>query len=201
MLKNLIVCMVAMICLLTNAQAATLEDSDLGNNGNYLNLDLPKSTQMLLADSNEIISPVFLAAADDQSASKMKMMVEENEAANEYEDRLFTANTVHKWLGIGSVAAALIAAVSPKEEDGTHEHAAKASAALAVGAVATGLVYHNEDISVEGGFKDPDNLHALWAGLGAVGITMAAATGPDSPHATYGSLGAIGMIIGIKYTW
>lgn len=201
MFKNITACMIVMICSISSAQADTLKETNSGERKNYLNLDLSESTGQFLVDNSGIISPVFLAAADDHSSSKMKSMVEADDAANDYEDRIFTANTVHKWLGIGSVAAALIAAISPKEEDGAHEYAAKASAVMGVGAVATGLVYHNEDISMDGGFKDPDNLHALWAGLGAVGIAMAAATGPDSPHATYGSLGAISMIIGIKYTW
>ena len=200
MFKKLIASVIATCCVVSYAQAASLEQDDKQGVQNYLSLELPETTRILPEDRNEIISPVFLAAADNQSSAKMSM-VEENAAANEYEDRLFTANTVHKWLGIGSVVAALVTAVSPKEEDGTHENAAKASAAMALGAVATGLVYHIEDVSMDGGFKDPDNLHALWAGLGAVGIAMAASTGPDSPHATYGSLGAIGMIIGVKYTW
>ena len=200
MYRKLLASISVTLFMFANTQVASAgEQQYLESAPSYLNLQLPESTKYDLARYDEAVSPVFLASADDASSSKMKAMVEEEPV--DYEDRLFTGNTIHKYLGIGSIGAALLAVLSPKEEDGPHEYFAKASAALGVGAVATGLVYHNEDVSLDGGFKDPDNLHALWAGLGAVGIAMAASTGPDSPHATYGSVGAIAMIIGIKYTW
>lgn len=202
MFKYFITSLAAVTCFVASAQAAPNAQENTLEDQGYLNLELPGTAEHSFTKSSEIISPVFLAAADDPSSSKMSAMVSESgEQAIEYEDRIFTANNVHKYLGIGSIGAALLTLLAPKEEDGAHEYLAKTSAVLGVGAVATGLVYHNEDISIDGGFKDPDNLHALWAGLGAVGIAMAASTGPDSPHATYGTLGAIGMIVGIRYTW
>jgi hypothetical protein len=143
-------------------------------------------------------SPLFLASAQEQQ--KPNPLTHEA-AEPEYKDRLFTPNKIHKYLGIGSIGAALLTVLMPKEEDGAHEALAKTSAVLGLGAVATGFGFHYEDLNMKAGFKDPDNLHALWAGLGAVGIAMAASTGPDTPHAAYGSLGAIGMMIGLKYNW
>lgn len=200
MFKNLIASMALACCVFSTAQAASVEQANSEGAHDYLDLQLPETAKTFAADNDEIISPVFLAAADGQSSSKMKAMVESGPAVD-YEDRLFTGNTIHKYLGIGSIAAAVLTALSPKEEDGPHEYFAKTSAVLGVGAVATGLGFHYEDIGMDGGLKDPDNLHALWAGLGAAGIAYAAAIGPDSPHQTFGSVGAIAMIIGVKYTW
>jgi len=159
---------------------------------------LPEST--LVTDFKSYQSSTLLLLASTQQSESSKTSTEGTEKTK-YEDRMFTANKMHKYLGIGSVAAALLTVITPKEEDGAHEILAKTSALLGLGAVGTGFYYHYEDLNKKGGFNDPDNLHALWAGLGALGIAMAAVTGPDVPHATLGSLGAIGMIIGIKYNW
>lgn len=184
----------------THVACAAAVDKEPAANGSYLlNLDLPESARAAAEDRDDTVTPLLIAATDSGSSSGMVTMEEKPEG--KYEDRIFTGNKIHKYLGIGSIGAALLTLIAPKEEDGAHEYLAKTSAVLGVGAVATGLSFHYEDVSMEGGFRDPDNLHALWAGLGAVGIAMAASTGPDTPHATYGSLGAIGMMIGIRYTW
>jgi len=200
MVKKLIACVVAVCCVIPYAHAGTVEQANTKNNHEYLNLGLSDSTINLASENDSSARPVlYLAAAEEKLSSSMKQ--EDSGTVSEYEDRMFTGNKIHKYLGIGSVGAALLTILAPKEEDGPHEYLAKTSAVLGLGAVATGLAFHYEDISMDGGMKDPDNLHALWAGLGAVGIGMAASTGPDTPHATYGALGTIGMMIGIKYTW
>ena len=202
MLRNLMVCGISLCLVFSYAHADTVEQANSTTNLYALNLSLPESAasySSVSENSNAYGSPLLLAAADDQS-TKMITSAEET-PVSEYEDRMFTSNKVHKYLGIGSIGAALLTLVAPKEEDGAHEYLAITSAVLGLGAVGTGLAYHNEDISMAGGFKDPDNLHALWAGLGAVGIAVAAAQGPDVPHATFGALGTIAMMIGVKYTW
>ncbi len=146
-----------------------------------------------------------LAQADSATAGKAPgaELAEANDESLEdkYEYRMFTASKIHKYLGIGSVAAALLTLISPKEEDGAHEYLAKTSAVLGLGAVVTGFTAHYEDISLSNGFKDPDNLHALLAGIGALGITAAAATGPDDPHVGFGVVGLTSMLIGVKLQW
>ena len=184
--------------MLLVSQVTAAENYSLQQLG-ALDLRLPAGSQESIPS---VQTPNLMLAANEQATQDNKATSAGNKNdAGTYRDRWFTDNKVRKYLGIGSIAAALLAGVSPKEEDGAHEYLAKASAVMAIGAVGTGLAYHHDDISMDGGFKDPDNLHALWAGLGAVGISMAAAVGPDSPHATYGSVGALGMIIGVKYTW
>ena len=156
-----------------------------------LNLQLPGSEPRL-----------FVAALDTPSApdegKKTQMTKKEKEP---YEERWFTLNTTHKYLGIGSLLAATISVLSPKSEDGIHHEAGQASAALGAAAVVTGLIAHYDDLSIDGGFDNPDNMHAALGTLGAIGFIMAADTGPDVPHATYGVVGGISMAVGIKYTW
>lgn len=199
MLKKLIVCMVFLSCGLSYAHAGSEQQIYTPDSDTFMDLNLPRGLQDARAEGNQSDSILFLAAANEQSS--MAMAGSEENAASEYEDRLFTGNKMHKYLGIGSVGAAILTLLAPKEEDGAHENFAILSALLGAGAVATGLGYHYEEIGIEGGLKDPDNQHALWAGLGALGIAYAAAEGPDSGHSGFGSLGGIAMMIGVRYAW
>lgn len=137
-----------------------------------------------------------VAQADTSSANPVDEVLGER-----YEDRLFTSNKIHQYLGIGAIAAGLLSALAPKENGGLHENAARASTLLAIGSVGTGFIYHWEDIGTEGGISDPDNMHTLLTGLGALGIALSTATAPGSGHATTGMLGLTAMLIGVKYTW
>jgi hypothetical protein len=92
-----------------------------------------------------------------------------------FEEPWFNGNKAHKYLGIGSIALATLALLSPKEEDGAHEAFAKGAAALGGAAVASGLVVHWDDIANGGGLSDPDNQHAL---LGALGFALAVSEAP-----------------------
>ena len=201
MVKKLIACIFTVCCVMPSAYAGAVEQVSTQSSHDYLMLGLPDTEKNSSEDNNSDEMPIMYLAASDEKLSSSMQSSDDNEAASNYKDRMFTGNKIHKYLGIGSVGAALLTILMPKEEDGPHEYFAKTSAVLGVGAVATGLGFHYEDISMSGGFKDPDNLHALWAGLGAVGLGMAASTGPDAPHAAYGALGTISMMIGIKYTW
>jgi len=122
-----------------------------------------------------------------------------------FEEDWLTANKVHKYLGIGSITFALLAAIVPKPpkdnpDEGNHKEFAEVAAALGGAAVATGLMFHYDDI-FDYGASDPDNLHATYATLGAIGFALAVSDAPEAQHVGYGMLGAILMTIGIKYTW
>ena len=138
----------------------------------------------------------FLAQANTSDVNMVEELSDEK-----YKDRLFTKNKMHQYLGIGAIAAGLLSALAPKENDGLHEDAARVSTLLAVGSVGTGFIYHWEDIGAGGGLSDPDNMHTLIAGLGALGIAISTATAPDGGHASAGMLGLTAMLIGVKYTW
>lgn len=123
----------------------------------------------------------------------------------EFEEDWLTANKIHKYLGIGSLSLALLAAIAPKPpkdnlDDGLHKDLAEGAALLGGAAVATGLMFHYDDI-FDYGASDPDNLHAMYATLGAIGFAMAVSDAPDAQHVGLGALGAVLMTVGIKYTW
>lgn len=111
----------------------------------------------------------------------------------------YSANNLHKNLGIGAIALAGLTMISPKAEDGPHEYFARGSAALAVAAVATGLYAHWDDI--DSSWSNPDTKHAVLGTLGALGILAAVAKGGKGDHAAYGGVGALSMVIAVKLTW
>lgn len=149
-----------------------------------------------------------LADADKGDSSAMEhesmshsMQAESGSSASEYKDRLFTANKAHQYLGIGSLALAALAVISPKEYDGAHESFARGAAALGGAAVATGLAFHYEELSLKNGIKNPDNQHALLGALGAIGFGLAVSKGGESGHVGLGVAGGLAMLYAIKITW
>ncbi|MBV1888793.1 MAG: hypothetical protein KUG67_00925 [Proteobacteria bacterium] len=123
------------------------------------------------------------------------------ETTIEFEESYWTPNKIHKYVGLAALSLVGVAMVAPKEEDGLHESSAKAAALLGGLAVAGGLYVHWDDVDFSEGFSDPDNLHALFAGLGAVALLFAAAEGPDGGHAGVGAVGALSMAVAVKITW
>jgi hypothetical protein len=143
---------------------------------------------------------LYLASAEgDAKANPAAATTKSDKPA--YEERYFTANTVHKYLGIGSIAAAGATLLAPKEEDGAHEALARTAAGLGVAAVITGLLFHWDDFDLSNGVSDPDNLHATLTTLGTLGYLVAVSEAPDSGHAGFGGVGAIAMAVGIKMNW
>lgn len=147
----------------------------------------------------------WIAATDTQlnamPASGSAAMTSSAAPEEAFEEPWFNGNKAHKYLGIGSIALATLALLSPKEEDGAHEAFAKGAAALGGAAVASGLVVHWDDIANGGGLSDPDNQHALLSALGAIGFALAVSEAPDSGHAGPGAIGFVAMAVGIRLTW
>jgi hypothetical protein len=129
----------------------------------------------------------------------------------------------HQYLGLGTVALAgltMLAAPGeacehncppasqqqPRQTSGTtHTRLARATAAMAVATVMTGLIYHWNDIYWEDPFTDPDKMHARLAAAGALLMLYAVeksshSTVPTS-HAGIAELGAAAMLVAIKLTW
>ncbi len=138
---------------------------------------------------------LILVSADNTS---MTTIATENKSA--YKDRLITANKLHKYMGIGSLGAALLTTATPKEEDGAHEALGQTAAALGIGAIITGLIFHWDDIDLGNGFSDPDNLHLALTTLGTLGFVAAVGEAPEG-HVGSGIGGAVSMAIGIKMVW
>ena len=163
------------------------------------NYSLPENWDQGLAE------PLILASAGDNSVDMNDSMSKEP-----FKERMFTANKIHKYLGIGSIAAAGLTLLTPPENEGNtsenvdggiHETFARTATGLGIGAVLTGLLFHWDDITLSNGIKDPDNIHATLATLGTLGYLKAVNEAPDSSHSGYGAMGAISMAIGIKMVW
>ena len=144
-----------------------------------------------------------LAAAEQESSGAMQTPASaaKNEEKTEFKTRWFTSSKFHQYLGLGSLSLALISAVLPKEEDGAHHDFAEGAAILGGAAVATGLVFHYDGLSLKKGFSNPDNWHALLTTLGTIGYFMALDIAPEANHAGFGVGGALLMLGGIKITW
>lgn len=157
-------------------------------------------------------SPAHVAPAFQSSwqvaAADMTQQTDKAGAADEaieYEDRWFTSNKVHQYLGIGSIVLAGLTVIAPKpskdEEDSAHQELGEATAALSGLAVATGIAFHYDDLKLNRGFKDPDNLHALLATLATVGFFMAVDEAPEGGHAGLGAISGLAMLSAIRITW
>jgi len=185
-------CMFAVLSLFCSHLAIAQDTND--SEYTPLNLDYPATNHYLqLSEVKSVQGGEF---------TKVPEGIKDKPAFNE--DWL-TANKIHKYLGIGSITLALLAAIVPKPpkdkpDEGNHKALAEGAAVLGGAAVATGLMFHSDDI-FNYGASDPDNLHATYATLGAVGFLLAVSDAPQAQHVGYGMLGAILMTIGIKYTW
>ncbi|MDX8402298.1 MAG: hypothetical protein R8K47_06670 [Mariprofundaceae bacterium] len=139
-----------------------------------------------------------------------------------YEESWLTANKMHMYLGIGSLAAAAAAAVTaPEAPEGVvvpvnqrkdakktfHHQAAVAAAALGGAAILSGLITHWDDVTNSDGLMDPDIMHMILGIVGTAGYVWAISKGPklvgnnSNGHATAGLLGGAAMITAISYEW
>lgn len=137
---------------------------------------------------------------------------------------LVSGSNVHKYLGLGTIVLAGMAAMSapegngegcehnsctvsnaPRDVNGTHAKLAEAAAVMGIAAVASGLISHWDDFSLEDGWSDPDNLHVLLGVTGAALMAYAVNKSMNSSvpvsHAGIAELGALGMVVAIKFTW
>ena len=144
---------------------------------------------------------LYLAKADSDDAKSDSITTESKEEKPEYQERFFTANNIHKYLGLGSIAAAGATLLAPKEQGGAHEKLGRTAAGLGVGAVITGLLFHWDDFDLSDGLNDPDNLHIMLTTMGTLGYLGAVSQAPGEGHGALGALGAASMAIGIRMNW
>lgn len=180
-----------------------------------LDLSLPAQTYVQNAGA-------FMLAANETDVLVKKQDAPAAAPAprQEYEPPLLTGSNTHMVLGLATIVAAGLTAVTapgegcekncpavlpPRDVNGTHAKLAKATVALAAATIATGLWAHWDDFHLEDGWSDPDNLHVL---LGVTGAAlMAYATNKSAKssvpvsHAGIAELGALGMVVAIKLTW
>lgn len=158
----------------------------------------------------------FMLAANDTETAKPNAITTPVTPAAEFEPPLLSGSKAHQYLGIGTVALATLTALTPPEEcegnscpprdvNGRHATLAKATVAMAAATIVTGLYAHWHDISLEEGLSDPDNLHVLLAGTGALLLAYAANLSANSSvpvnHAGIAEAGVLGMVVAVKLTW
>lgn len=157
-----------------------------------------------------------MLAANDTESVKPNTITPSVTPAAEFEPPLLSGSKAHQYLGIGTIALAALTALTPPEGcegnncpprdvNGRHATLAKATVAMAAATIATGLYAHWHDISMEEGLSDPDNLHVLLAGTGALLLAYAANMSANSSapvnHAGIAEAGVLGMVVAVKLTW
>jgi len=151
---------------------------------------------------------IYLAQNDTDTVSYTGSTEEEP-----FRESWFTANKMHGYLGLSSLILAGVAAVTAPDDDdegggtaaqtnrGTHHNAATAAAALGTAAVTSGFILHWDDVNLENGILDRDNLHMLLGVLATAAYIAAISQAPEESHATLGMAGGMAMGIGIVLEW
>src|SRR5512141_1024262 len=155
--------------------------------------ELPSASSAYVKDHES-----FKLAANDQET----LVKKQNSAApevkqSEFKPSWLTGGKVHQYLGLGTLVAAGLTAMSapeegceqncsattakPRETNGTHAKRAEATVATAAATIVTGVAAHWDDIHVADGFIDPDNLHVM---LGVTGAALMAYAVNKSMHST-----------------
>jgi hypothetical protein len=209
----------ASICLATLSGMVYADDT-------VANLALPTAasfyTRNLLSfNSRSFNSPAYLLAANEADAVQGQAGVSPVTPAAEFQPPLMSGRKAHQYLGLGTVVLAGLTALTapsqgceqncppqppPRQTSGTtHTRLARATAAMAVATVMTGLLYHWDDFHLEDGWTDPDNLHVMLAGAGALlmlyAVDKSAKSAVPTSHAATAELGAAAMVVAIKLTW
>jgi hypothetical protein len=156
----------------------------------------------------------YLLTATDAVATTERSNIAPPPKAAEVRDSWFSGGKIHQYLGLGTIvlAAATMAtapgscktncANQPPPTSGTHQSLGRATGAMALAAVATGLIFHWDDMHLfEDGLKDPDTQHWLLGGAGALVLANAVGRAPARSHAREAELGAAMMLIAVKLTW
>lgn len=171
-------------------------------------------------------SPSFQPAAYLLAANEANTMQTDAGATNsapEFKPPWLSGRKAHQYLGLGTVIFAGLTALAappsnecencppstqqpPRQTSGTtHTRLARATAAMAVATVLSGLWYHWDDFHLEDGFADPDNQHVMLAGTGSLlmlyAINKSAKSAVPTSHAGIAELGAATMLVAIKLTW
>jgi hypothetical protein len=200
------------ICMAIIASTAHAEEP-------ALNLELPAAPSSSSNYSKFINPRPYLLAQNEGGVSKEPVEVSAAPTA-EFKPPLFSGSKVHQYLGLGTVLAVGLTALSAPDEEcenncsatsprqttgTTHTTMARTAAVLAVATVATGLLYHWDDFHLEDGLSDPDNQHVMLATAGALlmlfAVNKSANSSVPTSHAGAGIAGGVAMAAAIKLTW
>lgn len=191
-----------------------------------MNFEFPTAASFYTNGFQSLKSPAF----DTQSVKSYLLASNEDDAllggegmstdatSAKFQPPWISGRKAHQYLGLGTVAlAGLTMLAAPGEEEGasqqqprqtsgtTHTRLARATAAMAIATVMTGLIYHWGDIHWEDPFTDPDKMHARLAAAGALlmlyAVEKSAHSTVPTSHAGIAELGAVSMLLAIKLTW
>jgi len=179
--------------------------------------DVPLASSVYVKDYESF---KLAAANDTEVLVKKSGSTSPLSPSSTFEPPLISGSKIHQYLGLGTIALAALTVVthpegcehncsstttSQRQTNGTHAQLAKATSAMALAAVATGILVHWDDIHILDGISDPDNLHALLGITGAAMMAYAVNKSKNSAtpvsHAGIAELGALGMVAAIKLTW
>jgi peptidoglycan/LPS O-acetylase OafA/YrhL len=204
------------ICLATLSGMVYADDT-------VANLALPTAASFYTNNFQLLKSQSYLLAANDTDAVQGQAGVTPITPAAEFQPPWMSGRKAHQYLGLGTVVLAGLTAMTapsgegcdncppasqppPRQTSGTtHTRLARATVAMAVATVMTGLLYHWDDFHWEDGWTDPDNLHVMLAGTGALlmlyAVNKSAKSAVPVSHAGTAELGAVAMVVAIKLTW
>ncbi|MGA8863901.1 MAG: hypothetical protein WBM09_02550 [Gallionella sp.] len=176
------------------------------------NIVLPTAASFYTDDFQSLKSPSFDSNAYLLAANEGGAVQKQADAtpAAEFKPPLMSGRKAHEYLGLGTLALfGLTAITAPDDErnntqpqnSGTHHSLGRATAAMAAATVVTGLLFHWDDFHFEDGFADPDNLHVMLAGAGALAMLYAVSVAPAHNHSSAGIAGGAAMIVAVKLTW
>lgn len=156
----------------------------------------------------------YVLASNDAVPVTVKTNVASAKPNSEFKEPWFTGSKVHQYLGLGTLLSAAATALTapngcktncanqPPQTTGTHQSLGRATRTLALATVATGLLFHWDDMHLfEDGLIDPDTQHWLLAGTGALILANAVSRAPARSHSGEAELGAAMMLVAVKLTW
>lgn len=159
-------------------------------------------------------SKSYMLALNDMGAAKEQAGAISTTPKAEFGPPIFSRSNAHKYLGLSTLALVVATALAPKPEgdahtpaqldeqkSSTHAKLGRAAATLAAATVMSGLLAHWDDIHVEDGWTDPDNLHAMLGTAGALAMLYAVSKAPAEGHAGVGMAGGVAMGVAVKLTW
>ena len=194
------------LCILAASGMAHAEDA-------ALNLNLP-------ADNKAAHS--FMLASNDPASANLPASVTSASPTVEFEPPMFSADKLHQYMGLTTIALVGLTALTapdsgceancpppgqqaPRQTNGTHAKLGEAAAAMAAATLTSGLITHWNDFHLEDGFTDPDNLHAMLGGAGALlmmyAVNKSANSSVPTSHAGMAELGGVMMAVAVKLTW
>jgi hypothetical protein len=194
------------LCILAASGMAHAEDT-------ALNLSLP-------AESKAAHS--FKLASNDPASANLPASVTSSSPSTAFEPPMFSADKLHQYLGLTTIALVGLTALTapgsgcegncppptqqqPRQTNGTHAKLGEAAAAMAAATVTSGLITHWNDFHLEDGFTDPDNMHAMLGGAGALlmmyAVNKSANSSVPTSHAGMAELGGVLMAVAVKLTW